>query len=123
MADAKVETPVPAASTLATTHDVVVPAPVQEDANKPPMTVEIDETNPVDFDGEVTTTHELPSPEILKKINDYVVLDKHGKSHTFQSLYNGPNSPRRVLIIFVRHFFCGVGHLFFSFLLLFSLHL
>ncbi|KAI1459255.1 AhpC/TSA antioxidant enzyme-domain-containing protein [Annulohypoxylon moriforme] len=60
-----------------------------------------------DFQGEVQTTNDLPTIETLRKIETYTVLDSDGKSHTFKSLYAGHNSPRRVLIIFIRHFFCG----------------
>lgn len=68
-----------------------------------------DEVNPPDFQGEVLTNNELPSPETIRRIGDYIVLDRHGKTHTFKSLYTGRNVARRVLIIFVRHFFCGVS--------------
>ncbi|EEU45202.1 uncharacterized protein NECHADRAFT_69625 [Fusarium vanettenii 77-13-4] len=73
----------------------------------PPQSIKIDKSQPEDFEGEVATTNELPPPELLKKIEDYIVLDRHGKSHPFSSLYTGSNVARRVLIIFVRHFFCG----------------
>jgi hypothetical protein len=68
-----------------------------------------DEVNPIDFQGSVDSNNELPSAETLRKIEDYVVLDKDGKSHPFKSLYTGKHVARRVLIIFVRHFFCGVS--------------
>lgn len=73
--------------------------------------IDVDTTKPEDFEGQVATSAELPSREVLDKIADYVVLDRHGKTHTFKSLYTGPNVARRVLIIFVRHFFCGVRSL------------
>ncbi|KAF7549593.1 hypothetical protein G7046_g8293 [Stylonectria norvegica] len=73
----------------------------------PSQSLEIDKAKPQDFDGELATNNELPSPEVLRKVENYVVLDRHGKTHTFQSLYVGSNVPRRVLLIFVRHFFCG----------------
>ena len=69
----------------------------------------IDSSKPQDFDGEVATNNELPSQETLRKVEDYVVLDSHGQPHPFKSLYSGRNAARRVLIVFVRHFFCGVG--------------
>ncbi|KXH51607.1 hypothetical protein CNYM01_06369 [Colletotrichum nymphaeae SA-01] len=69
--------------------------------------IEIDNTKPADFEGEISTNNDLPTPQILKKIENYVVLDRHGKSHTFKSLYTGRNVARRVLVIFIRHFFCG----------------
>lgn len=72
--------------------------------------VTVDTTKPEDFEGNLDTTNQIPSDETIQKINNFVVLDSDGKSYTFESLYNGPNSPRRVLLIFVRHFFCGVSH-------------
>lgn len=65
------------------------------------------EENPLDFQGSVDSNNELPSAETLRKIEDYIVLDRHGRTHPFKSLYSGKHVARRVLIIFVRHFFCG----------------
>ena len=62
-----------------------------------------------DFSGEVETNNDLPSVETQRKIENYVVLDRHGKTHTFKSLYSGRSVARRVLVIFIRHFFCGVS--------------
>lgn len=73
-----------------------------------PTSIEIDKSMPEDFDGELSTTNELPSPDLIRKIENYMVLDRHGKSSSFKSLYSGPNAARRVLVIFIRHFFCGV---------------
>lgn len=64
--------------------------------------------NPLDFEGSVSSNNELPSAEVLRKIENYVVLDRDGKSRPFKSLYTGKHVARRVLVIFVRHFFCGV---------------
>ena len=75
----------------------------------PSTHLEVDKSRPQDFEGEVATDNELPPPEVLKKIEDYIVLDRDGKSHTFKSLYTGNNVSRRVLMIFIRHFFCGVS--------------
>ncbi|RYP20521.1 hypothetical protein DL765_002766 [Monosporascus sp. GIB2] len=61
----------------------------------------------LDFQGEVQTNNDLPSLETLRKIESYTVLDAYGRSHPFKSLYAGRNVARRVLIIFIRHFFCG----------------
>lgn len=72
------------------------------------QTEDDDAVNPQDFPGEVLSNNELPSPETINRIGDYIVLDRHGKTHTFKSLYTGRSVARRVLIIFVRHFFCGV---------------
>lgn len=73
-----------------------------------PASIDIDKTQPQDFDGELSTNNELPSAEVQKMIEDYIVLDRNGKSRTFKSLYMGNNKARRVLVIFIRHFFCGV---------------
>ncbi|KAJ0119331.1 hypothetical protein J7T55_0135695 [Diaporthe amygdali] len=66
-----------------------------------------DDVYQADFQGEVVTNDELPSAETIRRIENYIVLDRHGKTHTFRSLYTGRSVARRVLIIFVRHFFCG----------------
>ncbi|KAF3760553.1 hypothetical protein M406DRAFT_16684, partial [Cryphonectria parasitica EP155] len=66
-----------------------------------------DSVNPPDFHGEVLSNNDIPSAEVIRRIGDYIVLDRHGKTHTFKSLYTGRNVARRVLVIFVRHFYCG----------------
>ncbi|KAF2972505.1 hypothetical protein GQX73_g1061 [Xylaria multiplex] len=63
--------------------------------------------NPPDFKGEVETNNEIPSTQVLKRIEDYTVIDHIGKTHPFKSLYSGRNVARRILVIFIRHFFCG----------------
>ncbi|KAI0811378.1 AhpC/TSA antioxidant enzyme-domain-containing protein [Xylaria sp. FL0064] len=68
---------------------------------------EKDLVNPPDFKGEVDTNNEIPSPQVLKAIENYTVFDHAGKTHPFKSLYSGHNVARRILVIFVRHFFCG----------------
>ncbi|KAI9163049.1 fmHP [Paramyrothecium foliicola] len=72
-----------------------------------PESLHIDDSKPEDFEGELATNDELPSPALIKQIENYIVLDKDGRSHTFKSLYSGRNASRRVLVIFIRHFFCG----------------
>ena len=64
-------------------------------------------TNPLDFSGSVDSTNELPSASTLARIGNYMVLDRDGKSHPFRTLYTGKHVARRVLVIFVRHFYCG----------------
>ncbi|KAM0347769.1 hypothetical protein ACHAPU_004785 [Fusarium lateritium] len=76
-------------------------------SKSPPSPIKIDKTQPEDFEGELATNNDIPSAATLKKIEKYIVLDRHGKSHRFKTLYTGSNVARRVLIIFVRHFFCG----------------
>ncbi|PHH86514.1 hypothetical protein CDD83_10122 [Cordyceps sp. RAO-2017] len=60
-----------------------------------------------DFEGPVATTNQLPSAETVAEADDYVLLDRDGRSHSFRSLHSGRNVARRVLVVFVRHFFCG----------------
>ena len=61
-----------------------------------------------DFDGDIKVSNKPPSKAELQKVAHLPLLDASGKSHTFKSLYDGK---RKVLIVFIRHFFCGVcGH-------------
>ncbi|KAK4670217.1 uncharacterized protein QC763_209740 [Podospora pseudopauciseta] len=70
-------------------------------------TADIDTTNPLDFSEDVSADNSLPTLATLKRIDNYIVLDRNGKSHTFRSLYTGRHVARRVLLVFVRHFYCG----------------
>jgi hypothetical protein len=72
---------------------------------------DIDST--AEFEGDVNTNNDLPTQATLKEIENLPLLDKDGKSIPFKNLYTGPGVTRRVLIIFIRHFFCGVCPLFF----------
>lgn len=51
----------------------------------------------------------LPSESMLETVADLPVFDIDGKTVAFKSLYwvDGRDS-KRVMIIFIRHFFCGV---------------
>lgn len=84
-----------------------IPRKAVPKGRSPPPHLEINTSQPEDFEGELATNNEIPSRETLRKIENYVVLDRDGKTHPFKSLYTGSNVARRVLIIFVRHFFCG----------------
>ena len=62
-----------------------------------------------DFKGNLKVNDKPPTKDLLEKVADLPVLDMNKKSHTFKSLYaDNENGPRRVLIVFIRHFFCGV---------------
>ncbi len=61
-----------------------------------------------DPSGDLEVSSKVPSKSDLAKVADLPVLDAAGKSHTFQSLYANDDR-RRTFIIFIRHFFCGVG--------------
>ena len=80
-----------------------------------------------DFKGDVKVNNNPPTKGDLEKVAQLPVLDKDRKKYTFKSLYaDNDSGPRRVLIIFIRHFFCGVcipNHkLFFSGKKLTNLH-
>jgi hypothetical protein len=64
--------------------------------------------NTANFQGEVNTNNNLPTQADLKRIENFNILDQDGKPVPFKNLYSGPNVAKRVLIIFIRHFFCGV---------------
>ena len=87
-------------STVATSvHDMKLP-------DDDPLTAE--------FKGDISTTNVLPSKVILDTAADLPVLDSNGNSVPFKSLY-WPKTVvehelgKRVLVIFIRHFFCGVS--------------
>ena len=103
-------TTAPPDASAASAANIIPPEPTKI-SRKPVASqqFDVDKSKPEDFEGEVLTNNEIPSPETIKKIEDYIVLDKDGRSHAFKTLYSGPNVARRVLMIFIRHFFCGVG--------------
>lgn len=73
-----------------------------------------------DFKGDIKVTTRLPSKEDVERVAELPVFDRDGGKHTFKSLYaDNENGPRRVLIIFIRHFFCGVMPTLFFILLFF----
>ncbi|KAI0885677.1 AhpC/TSA antioxidant enzyme-domain-containing protein [Annulohypoxylon maeteangense] len=100
-----IEKPIQDAKPTTTTIDTS--AATTSDTDLATRQTQDDPVNSQDFQGEVQTTNDLPTIETLRKIETYTVLDSDGKSHTFKSLYAGHNSARRVLIVFIRHFFCG----------------
>lgn len=58
---------------------------------------------------ETPSNDKPPSVDTIRKVEDYEVLDNKGEKHSFKSIYDGPDSTGRVLVIFIRHFFCGVS--------------
>lgn len=62
-----------------------------------------------EFRGDIKVSAALPSRSALEKIADLSVFDVDGNSIPFKSLYwSDSDDSKRVLIIFIRHFFCGV---------------
>ena len=64
-----------------------------------------------DFAGDIAVTNHPPSRSDLEKVADLPVLDPEGNPHTFKSLYASNPAIKQTLVIFIRHFFCGVGSL------------
>ncbi|KAF4123378.1 hypothetical protein GMORB2_6079 [Geosmithia morbida] len=57
---------------------------------------------------QVRASDNVPSAEKLQEIQEHSVLDHRGGSHTLRSIWNGEKATSRVLIIFIRHFYCGL---------------
>jgi hypothetical protein len=55
-------------------------------------------------------TDKIPTASDLEKIGELLIRDEEGKSLKFQEIY-GDSSTERHLVIFIRHFFCGVRYL------------
>ena len=53
--------------------------------------------------------YSLPSPDTLSQAGELHVLDERGEKVTFKSLYAPTDGVKRHLIIFIRHFSCGVS--------------
>lgn len=67
-----------------------------------------------EFEGTVDVNNDLPSEKDLKKVEDLLILDAQGKSRPFRELYDASGVAPRQLIIFIRHFFCGVSRATYS---------
>lgn len=59
-----------------------------------------------DFRGDLEVSNKLPSASDMDNVAHLPVLDAAGASHAFTTLH--AHADQRVLIIFIRHFFCGV---------------
>ena len=55
---------------------------------------------------EQSESHTKPDEKTLREAGELEVLDESGKAITFDQLYNTEN---RQVIVFIRHFFCGVS--------------
>jgi hypothetical protein len=62
-----------------------------------------------EFEGSIDVNNDPPTENDLDRVGDLLVLDAQGQSRPFKELYNAPHVAPRQLIIFVRHFFCGVS--------------
>ena len=65
----------------------------------------------MEFVGDIKVSQKRPTRAELEAVAAIPILNSKNESVPFQSLYEGNNNngqPRRVLILFIRHFFCGV---------------
>ena len=51
----------------------------------------------------------LPDEKTLAEAGELMIKDENGNQVAFKSLYTGKPAEERQLIIFIRHFFCGVS--------------
>jgi hypothetical protein len=58
---------------------------------------------------EIDISDDLPDEETLKEAGDIPIFDSEGNARSFKSLYDGDMAlGEQQLVIFVRHFYCGV---------------
>jgi hypothetical protein len=55
-------------------------------------------------------TDKIPTTSDLEKFGELPIQNAEGKTLTFREIY-GDSSAERHLVIFIRHFFCGVCYL------------
>ena len=63
----------------------------------------------LDFAGNIDVNDDLPTEQVLRRVGDLLILDAKGQSRPFKDLYQGEGVAPRQLVIFIRHFFCGVS--------------
>lgn len=62
------------------------------------------------FREDIDVSDELPSREALQKAGEIPIFDAQGNSRPFKSIYSGDDViGERQLVLFVRHFYCGVS--------------
>lgn len=101
-------------STSAETTDAPTTPPFSPSSTTPVLgkegqEAEAEKEPELDFVGNVEVNNDIPSEDDLKKVEDMLVLDAQGRGRPFKDLYKGEGVAPRQLVIFVRHFFCGVS--------------
>ncbi|MCJ1305030.1 hypothetical protein MMC08_007843, partial [Hypocenomyce scalaris] len=92
----------PMASLLPMPRTMQAPQPSKESTAVPPND-NVDATG----DFSLPVSNDKPTAADLAKAAEIPLLSTDGTSRTFESLYTSTGAPKQVLIIFVRHFFCG----------------
>lgn len=59
-----------------------------------------------EFNGDIHVDNTPPNKKMLEKAKGLTVLDHDKKKYSFQTLYEGKG---RILMVFIRNFFCGVS--------------
>lgn len=59
---------------------------------------------------DLNVTDTVLSPDALQQSADMSVFDADGNTHTFKSIIEGDGTKEKHLIIFIRHFYCGVRY-------------
>jgi hypothetical protein len=81
----------------------------------------LSDVGPLEFPSTVDVNDDVPSDEAIAKIADYPVFDVDGIEISFRHLWEGADGEKRthtVLVIFIRHFYCGVSYMSPTFLFL-----
>jgi hypothetical protein len=66
-----------------------------------------------DANAEEGTQYALPTKATVEKAGKDDIYDTAGKAIAFNSLYSAElGEHKRVMVIFIRHFFCGVGRFY-----------
>jgi hypothetical protein len=114
-APASHNTAVPLSPPHSSGREETLPKPSMDayDINTPPFSPASDtpvlQKEQEDFEGTVHVNNDLPTEKDLSKVEDLLILDAQGKSRPFKELYDASGVAPRQLIIFIRHFFCGVS--------------
>ena len=82
---------------------------LQEDANSNPQNSSEKPSQDCGCDAgsPAPVTDKIPTTSDLEKIGELPVQNAEGESFKFREIY-GDTSAERHLVIFIRHFFCGV---------------
>lgn len=104
----------PTVGTTSTSPPATVPASAPRTSGELSILNEFDdgpscEYNPkANFQGDVNVNQRLPNKKDIQKCLDLLLLNGDGGSTPFRSLFEGEGKPKRVMVLFIRHFFCGV---------------
>ncbi|KAA6409169.1 MAG: hypothetical protein FRX48_06722 [Lasallia pustulata] len=78
--------------------------PIKDSADAPSI-----QNDNIDATGAISlpSSNDKSTSADLRSAAEIPILSADGTSRPFQSLYANSSAPERVLIIFIRHFFCG----------------